>query len=526
VRFRFPEASPFALICGIKESNDAINPLKNDYQGSAASAGNVFCTINHRPGTAATPSGSFSVSADITHKGNIREALERENNLLIREIESWKEQQMNFEKKEHEQKIQNVNGMIQKIVLINRNWQDKEPAHLCVEAGQQTDVAKYHEVKRLRLGSVGTFCSSPVELSLNRYLTTCDGENGSGNEKSGKYVIFNKDLSILFSVGLKSTLGRTSVSSDNVPLVRKSSDHKFRDVVLSTKDGRVLFIGNDGRQLRHVKFDYDYLGNPKLVQPNVLALLAYENAFMDKQRLYYFSDAGIIRKIELGEGDSFHGPYLFNENIYLSSLSGRVLGFNSEGIKILDSLIEKKARLSPIAFHQNHLLVGTDQGKLYQLDPQTGEKQLFYQARYSGVMSYSLSENKMVPLVPDMIFAPVILNNGHIAVATANDGRIHFLNQSGELIRVVDAPHVGGILNFSAIDGTNLLIAGSISNKTLYDEDGLVKASYSNAGAENFFTPLSLGNNRFFNGMFNGIFLFQLMPGGNMKEIKSYILCE
>ncbi len=176
-------------------------------------------------------------------------------------------------------------------------------------------------------------------------------------------------------------------------------------------------------------------------------------------------------------------------------------------------MIEKNQRLSPPALlNDSTLIVGTATGKLFEVDINTGDKKLLYRAPYTGETSYSFSTSKMEALVPQIAFTPIVLKDGNIVFATSGDGRVHMITSKGEVVWQVSTPAVSGLLNFAQIPGTDYFLTGSISYMTIVRNDGHILARYSNSGAENPFTPLPLGKNRFLSGMYNGVFLFELKP--------------
>jgi hypothetical protein len=506
----FPEAKPYALICGTKNNSTTrimIEGKKN--LSSISHSEDFFCTINTKSKAIIKTSGSFGVKLSHTSKKTVEKYLQDKLTQTQNQIAVWE----NENRQSEEEKKGFAALLFQSVKILaakDAGNRYKEPPTYCSKdlVGEEYS---YKDIKRLVLGDVGKFCQSPVQLKPNQYLTLCDGD--AKTHYSGDFVIFDSTLKVLLKSKLNATEDRITISSVDRPLVRKDSAGKNFDFVLTTKDGRILFYDLNGKLKKTIKVDYEFIENPIMLPDGTMAALAFESLGSNSQRLYYFNDVEIINKIDLPDGNGFLGPYLLNENVFVTGYDGQLLGFSKDKEKFVQTLVEKDGRLSPPAqLNDSTVIVGTATGKLFEVDINTGEKKLLYRAQYTGETAYSFSTSKMEALLPRIEFTPIVLKDGRIAFATSGDGRVHMITPQGQTEWQVSTPIVSGLLNFSALPNTDYFLTGSISYMTIVRPDGHILARYSNSGAENPFVPLPIGKNRFLSGMYNGVFLFELKP--------------
>lgn len=506
----FPDAKPYALICGTKNNSTTTIMIEGKKSINDISQNeNFFCAVNIKTKSIIKTSGSFGVKLSHVSKKAVEKVLQNKISKTQSQIAEW-ENQNRLKEEDLKNHLDLLVASVKQVAILDEANRYKEPPTYCSK-DLVAEEHTYKDIKRLVLGAVGKFCSSPVELKVGQYLTLCDGD--AKTHHSGDFTIFDSNLKIISKTKLTTTEDKTTISSVDKPLVRKDPAGKNLDFVLTTKDGRILFYDLSGKLKKTIKIDYEFIDSPIMLPDGSMAALAYENMGSNSQRLYYFSDTEILNKIDLPVGNGFIGPYLHNESLYLSGYDGQVLGYSKEKEKFLETMIEPAGRLSPPALlNESTIIVGTATGKLFEVDINTGEKNLLYRAQYTGETSYSFSSSKMEPLIPRIEFTPVVLNDGKIVFGTSGDGRVHMITDKGQTEWQVSTPVVSGLLNFAPLPKTDYFLTGSISYMTIVRSDGHIVARYSNSGAENPFTPLAIGKNRFLSGMYNGVFLFELKP--------------
>ncbi|MBA2403939.1 MAG: hypothetical protein H0V66_04140 [Bdellovibrionales bacterium] len=520
----FPEAKAYALICGTK--NSGITTIMIEGKKNLISSipqGSFFCAINIKVKSFIKTAGSFGVKLSHISKKSVALSLNAKIKQTQAQITAWENQnQVNEEVQNKNLKV--LAQMVSELAAKESVHRYQEPPAYCASEINGEEFS-YKDIKRLVLGDVGKFCASPVELKPGQYLTLCDGD--AKTHHSGDFTIFDANLKSILKVKLPATNERTTIGAIDRPLVRKDSAGKNVDFVLTTKDGRILFYDLNGKLKKTIPVEYEFLESPVMLSDGKMAFLANEDLSSDNQRLYYFDDNEILQKIDLPKGNGFVGPFVQGDNLFLSGYEGELLGYSLSGEKTLHEMIEAGQRLSPPAMSgESQLIIGTDSGKLFQVDLKTGSKNILYRAQYTGETSYSFSTSKMEPLVPSIRFAPIVTNEGRIILASSGDGRIHSLNSVGEVLWQAHTPIVSGLLNFAVLPGSDFYLTGSISYMTIVRSDGSIVAKYSNSGAENPFTPLAIGKNKFLSGMYNGVFLFELKPLGTQKASQIKVPCE
>lgn len=519
IKLLYPDARAYALICGSKnkimiEGKKNLAPYLN--------GGEFFCAINVKTKSFIKTSGSFGVKLSHVSKQSLKLVLEERIKQTEQQIAEWDAANQG-QAEDNSANLKLLNQLVHQLAAKDAAYRFKEPATTC-SSEISGESFTYKDIKRLVLGDVGKFCSSPSELAPGRYLTICDGD--AITHHSGDFTIFDGTLKIISKVKLPATEERTTLSSVDKPLVRKDATGKNIDFVLATKDGRVLFYDLNGKLKKTLKIDFEYLESPILLPDGSMVLTGYETLMSDTQSLFYLNDKEVLAKIDLTSGTTFAGPYLLNGNVYVTSYEGQLLGFSPQKEKVVDEVIEKGERLSPPALlNESALVIGSGNGKLYSVDTLTGDKKLLHRANYTGETSYSFTSSKMEPLIPNIQFTPIVLNDGRIVFSTSGDGRVHMLEPDGKIAWQVHTPIVSGLLNFSRFPGTDYFLTGSISYMTIVRSDGHILARYSNSGAENPFIPLPIGKNRFLSGMYNGVFLFEMKTTGQNSATEIKQLC-
>jgi outer membrane protein assembly factor BamB len=193
--------------------------------------------------------------------------------------------------------------------------------------------------------------------------------------------------------------------------------------------------------------------------------------------------------------------------------------------------VESNVRLSKVNLDDDRIFVGSQTGKIYTIDWSENsemEAKLIAKLPYSGETQLNFSTKETYPIPPVVAHQPILAGENGLVVASAQDGRLYFMKRSGEFEKIVQTDYVRELFDFSqmTLDQQNFIVATSISYINVYLPTGEKVATYSNAGAENFYTPLWMSGNSYAAGMYKGVFQFKMKRLEGTYSSESMKLCE
>lgn len=413
-----------------------------------------------------------------------------------------------------------IEAMITQLKMTDLKFREMEPDSKLCSFDQVAPKKSFVVSSKLTHGSVGEFCASPMEMSPGIFAVACDA---SRNETWNGYVnIFNDKMLLIKKTKILSPQHdqpgfewTNAVDHTSRPLVIN------KQAIFTTNDGRLLYFSTDGIKLREIKLPFLYLSNPQMLAESfdTFAILGADSINdPDHKSLLIIKNDRLIKTVELDTINDISSFHVLADRVYLVTYLGEILQVDFEG-QILHKLHLEKNRLSPLLIQASRILIGSDSGRLYEIDHELKGAKLIYRAFYDGRTDYDVGLNQDYAIRPNFALAPGVLKNGKIVIASENDGRIHFLDDKGNLEKIVSIPFVRDLLAFgifSTLDGEEYIAASSISYLEVLSTKGDIVAESISTGAEIFDTPKRISSGQFANqflmGMYNGVFRYSLNP--------------
>lgn len=421
-----------------------------------------------------------------------------------------------------------LEAMINVLRIEDLKFREMEPSSNLCEAEQITGKKNFVITAKMTHGSVGEFCGTPIELSAGLLAAACDANrdetwNGFVNIFNDKMLLIKKTKILSPKHDQDGFEWTNSVDHVSVPLAIN------KQAIFVTNDGRILYFNTEGTKIHELKMPFLYLSNPQMIDESLdsFAILGADSiSNPDHKAILIIKNNRLIKTVDLNSLNEISSFQVFSDEIYVVTMLGEILKLDWEG-QILNQIQVEKNRLSPLLIQENRLLVGSDSGRFYELDRELKTSKMLYRAFYSGNIDFDVGTGKDYAVRPNLTFAPIILKNGKIVIASENDGRIHFLDEKGKLEKIVTVPFVRDLLGvglFTTADGEEYISASSISYLEILNTRGDIVAESISTGAEIFDHPHRLTqslaplNNHFMMGMYNGVFRFRLdsVPGKNI----------
>lgn len=409
-----------------------------------------------------------------------------------------------------------IEAMINVLKLNDLKFREMEPsADLC--AGTQVAPKKSLTIaSKLIHGSVGQFCGTPVAMQTGVYTVACDAArdetwNGYVNMFNDKMLLLNKTKLLSPNHDHEGFEWTSAVDHVSKPIVIN------KQAIFVTNDGRMIIFAADGSKIRESKLAFLFLSNPQMLEASLdsFAILGATSISDPEQKsILIFKANKLIKTVNLNNLNEINSFVVFSDFIYLVTAMGELLQVDFEG-QIIAKLQIEKNRLSPMLVQSNRIIVGSESGRLYEIDRDLKEAKIIYRAFYNGGTDFDVGSNSSYAIRPNFTFAPAVLKNGKIVVATENDGRIHFLDQNGKLEKIVSVPYVRDLLGFgvfSDLSGDEFISASSISYLSILSTQGDIVAESISTGAEIYDIPRLTASGQFLMGMYNGVFRFKLDP--------------
>lgn len=420
-----------------------------------------------------------------------------------------------------DEEFQKIEAMLSVLKLADLNAREMEPAIFC--AGTQTTSKRNFLVSsKMNHGAVGEFCGGTAEVQPGIFAVACDAPrdqtwNGFVNLFNDKMLLIKKNKILSPQHDQDGFEFTNSVDHASKPIIIN------KVAIFTTNDGRMLYFTGDGTKVRELKMPFLYLSNPQMMAGSldtfgVLGADSISNP--EKKAILILQNNRLIKTVDVSLLNDVSSFQLFPDGIYLVTYLGEVIKMDHEG-QILSKMQVEKNRLSPLMIQENRILVGSDSGRLYEIDRDLEEAKIIYRAFYDGRTDYDVGSNQNYAIRPNFGFTPGILKDGKIVMASVNDGRIHFLTSEGKLEKIVSVPFVRDLLGFSiftTLDGDEYIAASSISYLEILTSKGDLVAESISTGAEIYEAPKLMKSGQYLMGMYNGVFRFKLdiVPGQNI----------
>jgi hypothetical protein len=517
----------YAFVCGKYLSNGLL--AYDQYQQIKGEKGYVVCMINNSKKYTHEYTGKFEVKVELFES---KKALEKIESLIA---DHQKQLEMYLTKKEKiiKEGTQSRHRYISKKQLPfhaqDKKFRDQEPPKYCTKKVEH-ESWKIQETKQSRVGKVGEFCGSPIEHK-GRYYALCDGPNNGTEYMHGRLFVFDKKLKIIKRNMVMTDTERypdgESIGRNRMLVPINLADKEY--LVTSTFDGRLIYFDLDGNIKKQVKLNEMLLSDVVVFDNGNIGVLGTDDFLMrSKGYMALLNSEGDILKEDHSEHFSryFDVMKFKNHLIYVTDKGEfRALDENMQEAK--NVLVEKGRYLSRTAIYEDNLYVGSSSGRLYKIDWEANAVEFLTRIPHSGKTNFVIGSGHQVASRA-ISYAPVLFKDGSMAVYTNNDGRVHYLNSDFEYLFNSQVKYVRTGFNFGKIiypDGSEGVMATSISYLNYLDHKGNKVGQWSNKGAENMTVAYKSGENHYLLGMYAGVFEYKFSPGEKTSTEKTFI-CE
>lgn len=537
-----PNAEPFSLICGFKGQGTyqklIFQGLSTVGKGRTGNQGTLVCSFNTKAASFSEATGSFEISLKHLRPIEAQASLQQSLIEIEQKIVAFEEKKKEVIIKETLSKGKTLSFYLNKVEALDKNLRQMEPPKYC-KVTESSPAFALTEGLRMSTNAVGEFCGNPAKASTTLFMAACDGLKGPG-AINGRLYLFNDKMQVVKKVTIPSLRpddSITSVDSSRIPVVLYDEKNAAKGFAVSTYDARILFYDLSLREKNVIKLDDAYVINDlhKIGNDKIVVLVDYEEGPPLRQisKLVFIENAKVVNLVEIPNDDLifFSQTFIYNEKLYVSTDQGKILIYDLEGNLLKKVMVEAKTRLSKVNVSGSRIYVGSQSGKVYTIDWSDTEEMkpnLIAQLPYSGETQLNHTNRESFPIPPIVAHQPMLVGEDGLVVASVQDGRLYFMNRSGQIQKIVQTNYVRELFDFGqmVLNQQNFIVATSISYINVYLPTGEKVATYSNTGAENFFTPMWMSGNSFAAGMYRGVFQFKLKRLEGTNESEHLKVCE
>lgn len=520
-----PNINKMAFICGV-DKNGHFKVLQTGQKEKVVEdlEGDLVCKINHKKGYNITLIGKINFKTESVSKESVIKAVKTKMSELSNISENVQveiEKEVVEKTKYYEQMLlSDINPLFKK----SNRYKDSEPPKYCSEENEN----KLFELKKYKgqyMQKGGEWCSTPIEHN-ELYYSICDSRNLPEYHGKGRVLVFNKKNNKIALNTINPVDGHSESFNASKNIKKIVIDGVFKSFVITTYDGRILYINDKGDVEKEVKVDSSFLYNPMITEDGLVIFITRE----DPATIYVFDMDGklVVKK---------HNPVIkltasyqiINKKIVLGLGTGEILVMDFNLNEIEKIVVEKDQYVSDIVAHDGKWFFGNEAGNIFQYDPNNDELKKLYRIPHSGRASYNLSKKDFVEDKRSIAYAPIFFNDGTVAVLSHQDSRIHYFTADWKYRFAVDSKKVKANYTFdktTLLDGSEGISITTTSYFHLFDKDGNYYARGVLTGSENMHSVKNIGPGEYMYGVSRGVYNYKLKEQEETFKTKKSWACD
>lgn len=511
-----PNINKMAFICGQKNGNTfkILQSGKNE-KTIEGIEGELICKINHKKGYTVSLIGEINFSVESASKESLLKAAKSKLEELAQnkdKVEKLIEEQMIEKTKMYEKMLL---ADINPLFVQSQKTKDSEPPKYCSEEIEHA----YNELKLNKghyMQKGGEWCSTPEEYD-DKYFSICDSRNLPAYFGKGRIIVFNKNNKRLSTIIVDPVEGENESFNASKKLLKIVVNGEFKSFVMTTYDGRILYIDENGKIEKEVKVPHKFLYNPMVNGQGEVVFIGRDGA-MDNTpaSLYIYDMYGNILHKKTHQDFTLTSSYqLLGDKIVIGTYEGELIILDFELNELRRMSPEKGMYTSDITEKGGLWYFGSKSGRIYSYDYANDSLKMIFRIPHSGTADYDLSKRGFVENKRSISFAPKFFKDGSIVLLSHLDSRLHFFSANWEYQYAVATRKVKSNYTFDLIelpDGSEGISVSTTSYMHLYNKDGTYFARGVFSQSENMHSPKKVAADKYMYGVSRGVYTYKVVP--------------